>query len=282
METATGSSNADVAREAIRAMHNPAQEHAARKSIDLVADTARELMSRQNQPDPVAQFRAMAEIMKGNGADNNMLTIVLQGMMNQNATLLQLALAKREPETASDPLATMERALGIISKISGRGKAVEEPGGWMSILKEVIPALLPIAARFAPVGAAPAAAPAAGAPVAIAAAGPPTLQPQQVEDFAARALRCIQRGQGGDKFAESIEVFHSPELYDTITAVGIERVTQALMSSSHAQELSQFGPVFTTFLRDFFEYGEDSKDDDATPAAPIETAPATKEAAAAA
>lgn len=260
-----------VAIEAIRSARDPIAEHGAKKTIDMMADTFRSM-----QPaavDPVAQFTAMAQVLKPGGDSTGMTamcTLLSTMMVESNKTTMflmqQMLEQKRGPVRTSDDdgVDKMERLLEIAGKFGGPKAS---GGGFMDMLKEWAPMLLPLIltgmGKVSPQQAAqtiaslqPPAPANTPAPAEMPAPGGGALTAQQAEEFAMRAAGAMQRGHSGDDFALGLEVIFNPQTYDMVRQLGRDNIIAFLLQSQQAAFFQSAGQQTNTFIEAFLQYGE--------------------------
>lgn len=296
---------AQVAMEALR-QRDTAGDHAARRAIDLIADTAKSVTpAAVAPPDTVGQFKAMAEVLQGNKGGDGIASIVplLITMMQENGRAQNAAAERQAAAQAENFRMQMEMMKMQMDMMRGKGKDGDElgklermmelagkmgGGGWSDTIKEMLPLVLPFMMRG--MGPLPAAQPQpqpdqiaapGGVPGGVPGAAPGgRLTPAQVEDFSGRALTCMNRGQDGSDFANGIEVIFSPAAYDTLRAMGKDNLIAVVLQSSRAAAFQAKGEATAQFIQEFIDYGAGSEDG-AAPGTPPAQAAATPVGAAA-
>jgi hypothetical protein len=287
---------AQVAMEAMKQRTDTTGDHAARRAIDLVADTAKRQIDAAGpgaQRDTVGEFKAMAEVLADSQKGSGDLMPLLITMITEN-NKAQIAAAERQANAQAENFKMqMEMMKMQMEVMRGRGKDPDEMsklekmmelaskmgGGdsWGQTIKEMMPLVLPFLMRGMG-GPAPAAAPAAeqlpaGTPSGVAGAQPGArMSPAQVEDFATRALTCMNRGQDGSDFANGIEVIFSPGAYDTLRAMGKDNLIGVLLQSTKAAAFQEKGQATAQFIDEFIGYGDPQNE--APPTAPPAGEPA--------
>lgn len=256
---------AKVARDAINQNKNDGPEaHASKRAVDMVADTATEMLKRMAPADPIAQFTAMAAALKGdNGGIGALIPLLIA--QQQESTKVTLAMMEMishrntpapTTEDATGSVAVVERMLDMANKLASKES-------WLDQLKGLLPMFLPfIMARMAGPGAPAtpdlarmmnAAAPNGAAPNG---AAPAAVDARMIEDLAAHAWLAMTRNQDGSDFASAIDVFFGPETYDQIHAMGKPAIMAALMATQTAPRFRENHQVFLKFVDDFVAYGD--------------------------
>lgn len=268
---------AKVARDAINQNKNDgAEAHASKRAVDMVADTATEMLKRMAPADPIAQFTAMAAAFKNdNGGIGALIPLLIS--QQQESTKLTLAMIemishRNQPapttEDATGSVAVVERMLDMANKLASKES-------WLDQIKGLLPMFLPlIMARMAGPGSPPApdlARMMAGAQPNGAGgngAQPPAVDARMIEDLAAHAWLAMTRNQDGSDFASAIDVFFGPETYDQIHGMGKPAILAALMATQTAPRFRENHAVFMKFVDDFVAYGDQQAAAAETPGAP--------------
>ena len=261
---------AAVAMEAIKSRDNPVTEHAMKKSIDLVADTAERLIekSKEGEGGMTNTLIALANVLKPGDSGITAMVPLLITMITENnkaqMQMFQLLLARdRAPAPSADEQSTgvdvVERLLSLATKINGKDK----PSLWDQV-REFVPMLLPLFLARAGGGAGNMAAMlpqfmhgmGAPAPAAEPAAPAGPLTPQQIHDLAGHAWRAMQRKQDGSDFAAAVDTWISPEMYNSLRAMGKQQLMATLLSSGFGAQFQPLTPELDTFLEEFIAYGD--------------------------
>jgi hypothetical protein len=271
-QTAQGGDSAAwarVARDAINQNRTDgADAHAGKRAIDMVADTATEMLKRMAPKDPVEQFTAMAAAFKNNDGGGIATVIPLLIAQQQESTKVTLAMMEMiSSRRNSAPAPTTDDAQGsvaVVERIMDMANKLASKESWLDQLKSLLPLILPVILARSAGG--PGAAPAVDMARMMASAangngGPapgatPVIDQRMIEDLAAHAWLAMTRNQDGSDYAAAIDVFFGPETFDTIHAMGKPAITTALLSTQTGPRFRENTTAFLKFVDDFVSYGD--------------------------